>query len=365
MVRRLLTGRKHGAVSGVLTRFGNLRITPGLGGLALTLLAATTEAQAAKTDVVTLVNGDKVTGEVKQLSQGLLQYKTDSMSTVSIEWVDVVRLASALTFQVEVKNGDFYYGSLLDVDEERVLRVGIGEFQIDLPLTEVINISRIKHGFWQTLDGSLSLGFQATKATEVVQLSLMGNVEQLTRKNRNYVNLRLAISSTAKQPTTKNNNLGFSRDWLLGHRYAVGGSIQFQQNDELGIDFRTLLGVNGTRAMIQAMRQRLYLSAGVTYNRENVSDGGIKTSGEAMLNFDWSIFKYKSPKTDFYFKWFVYPSLTTRGRVRSQIDTNVRQELVKDFFLNFTGVYSYDSDPPNEEAGTEDYAITAGLGWSF
>ena len=39
--------------------------------------------------------------EIKELAQGLLRYKTDSMSTVSVEWVDVLRLVSKLTFQVE------------------------------------------------------------------------------------------------------------------------------------------------------------------------------------------------------------------------------------------------------------------------
>jgi hypothetical protein len=84
-----------------------------------------------------------------------------------------------------------------------------------------------------------------------------------------------------------------------------------------------------------------------------------------MLNIDWSIYKYKTPKTNFYFRWWVYPSVTERGRIRSQVDTSLRQELVKDFFLDFTGMYSYDSDPPNQEASTDDYTITAGLGWTF
>ena len=41
---------------------------------------------AQKTDVVTLLNGDKITGEVKYLRVGILTYKTDNMETVSIQW---------------------------------------------------------------------------------------------------------------------------------------------------------------------------------------------------------------------------------------------------------------------------------------
>jgi len=365
VVRRLWKSRNRGTFCGIPRGFNSLRTTIGVYGFALVLMMATSQARAARTDVVTLVNGDRVTGEVKELTQGLLRYKTDSMSTVTVEWVDVVRVVSRLTFQVETKSGDYHYGAFLEPDEDRVLRVAIGEFQVDLKMVDVVGVARIKHGFWRTLDGSLSLGFQATKATEVVQMSFMGNAERRTRKTRSNVDLRIAISSTSEQPTTKNNSLGFSNDWFLGHRNAAGGSLQFQQNDELGIDFRTLVGANASRSIVQALRQRLIASAGLSLNRENVAGGDENSSVELMFSVDWSIYKYKSPKTTFYFKWFVYPSVTERGRYRSQLDTSLRQELVKDFFLDFTGIYSYDSDPPNEDASSDDYSITAGLGWTF
>jgi hypothetical protein len=47
------------------------------------LLCLAPLAQAAKTDVVTLINGDDVTGEVKSLEFSELRYSTDSMGTVS------------------------------------------------------------------------------------------------------------------------------------------------------------------------------------------------------------------------------------------------------------------------------------------
>lgn len=361
VVRRLWRDESRGGPRG----FNGLRPVVGLGLLVVAFVTASGQVRAERTDVVSLVNGDRVTGEIKELAQGLLRYKTDSMSTVSVEWVDVRRLVSKLTFQVETDDGDYYYGAFLEPDEERILRVGIGEFQIDLKMTDVVAITRIKHGFWRTLDGSLSVGFQATKATEVIQMSFLGDAERRTRKFMSKVNLRMSVSSAAEQETSKNNSLGFAQDWFLGHQYAAGGSLQFQQNDELGIDFRTLIGANGTRVIVQSLRQRLTASVGLSLNRENVTDQEDTSSVEAMLSVDWSIYKYKSPKTTFYFRWFVYPSLTESGRVRSQVDANLRQELVKDFFLDFTGFYSFDSQPPNEDAASDDYMISMGLGWTF
>ena len=59
------------------------RLIPRL--LFLLLLMPVCQAVAApKTDVVVLKNGDKITGEVKTLERGRLEFSTDSMGTVYI-----------------------------------------------------------------------------------------------------------------------------------------------------------------------------------------------------------------------------------------------------------------------------------------
>src|SRR3954451_22183310 len=65
---------------------------PGLGG-----------AQG-RTDIVTLANGDRITGEVRRLERGRLQFKTDDAGTLYLEWD---KLTSVLTTSlVEIAPGD-------------------------------------------------------------------------------------------------------------------------------------------------------------------------------------------------------------------------------------------------------------------
>jgi len=68
----------------------------------LTLFCLTPIANAAKTDVIVLVNGDSITGEVKSLEFGALKYSTDSMGAVSVEWEEVVSIRSHQSLQIEV-----------------------------------------------------------------------------------------------------------------------------------------------------------------------------------------------------------------------------------------------------------------------
>ena len=74
--------------------------------LIATFIAFTLPAAAAdKTDVVLIVNGDRLTGEVKSLERGRLRFKTAATDTISIEWDDVASLRSNQNIQVETEDG--------------------------------------------------------------------------------------------------------------------------------------------------------------------------------------------------------------------------------------------------------------------
>ena len=69
------------------------------------LLACLDQAIAAKSDVVTLINGNAVTGEIESLEFGVLKYSTDSMGTLTIDWEDIVSVTSDRHMQVELTDG--------------------------------------------------------------------------------------------------------------------------------------------------------------------------------------------------------------------------------------------------------------------
>ena len=85
-------------------------------GAALALIfvavGASTAYAAAKTDIVELANGDRMTCEIKKLDRGKLTVKTDGLGTVSIEWDDIQHITSAQRFNVELASGERTVGSL-------------------------------------------------------------------------------------------------------------------------------------------------------------------------------------------------------------------------------------------------------------
>mgnify|MGYP006959942083 CR=1 FL=1 len=70
------------------------------------LLTVSFSARAERTDVVFLHNGDRITGEVKSLSRGKLEFKTDHMGTVFIEWDDIRKIISQ-PISKDASNSDY------------------------------------------------------------------------------------------------------------------------------------------------------------------------------------------------------------------------------------------------------------------
>ena len=77
-----------------------------------------------KTDIIWLANGDRFTGEIKQLLHGKLQLKTDSAGTLSIEWDDIARIESNFQFQFERTDGTRITGRIGESTDEPALAEG-------------------------------------------------------------------------------------------------------------------------------------------------------------------------------------------------------------------------------------------------
>ncbi len=70
-------------------------------------------AAAPKTDVVTLVNGDRITGEIKGLEHNQLRFSTDHLGTIYVEWDKIEQLVSDQYLLLERSDGTRYYGQLV------------------------------------------------------------------------------------------------------------------------------------------------------------------------------------------------------------------------------------------------------------
>ena len=332
--------------------------------LILSLAPAVVPARS-KLDVVTVENGDSITGEVKSMERGRLRLITSAADSIYIDWTMVTRVVSPFHFQVELESGRRHYGTLGEPPGEDVLLVLGFEAAVQVPLDHVIKITPIEDGFWKRLDGSLSVGYQFTKASDVTTFNILGDVNYRVRKFKVGINF-ISILTEQESGTTDRENLTLAYTRFYKKRLFTNWATTGEKNAELGYDLRLLVSGSLGRHFIQTNHQILDGSAGLSANREFPVDGSpAQDNLEGILALSYNLFRFTSPKVDLKTSIKFYPSITESGRLRSEFDIKFRWELFKDFFWEVDYFNSQDSQPTSGAIATSDYAIITSLGWSF
>jgi len=228
-------------------------------GLVLLAVFYSFPGHAAKTDVVTLINGNAITGEIKVLDFGALRYSTDSMGTVSIDWEDIVGITSDQNLQIELTNGTKYFGKLRTSDDEFSIRVRTASAEVDLRTQQVVRITPIdeQEKFWRNLDGSFSLGLQTQKSSEVTTSNF--NLDVYRRARTYLVGLKMnsAITDQPSEETKAQQSVEVNYQRFRGNRWFTDWFTRWEKNDEQGISGRNSAGGAFGRYVLQTNRNLL------------------------------------------------------------------------------------------------------------
>jgi len=319
-----------------------------------------------KSDVIRLENGDRITGEIKQLEQGKLRVSTDTMGTVQVDWDDIASLTSDYRFEFEISDGTRFYGALEVGADPALLIVSTHDEPLLLAITQVVRITQIEDSFWDRLTGTLSVGYNFTKASGVSQFSLSTSATYRTQHRSVVVNASSTVTSDQADETTQREDLNTRVTHFWRNRWFNTWLAGAERNDELGLDLRLSVGGGVGRHINQTSISDLSLLGGLILTRESLSgDQASQESVEGLLGLGYNRYIFSDPNVNISTQLQVYPSFTDWGRVRAQLDARVRYELINNLFLDLTLYDSYDSTPSLGAESTNDYGIVTSLGWSY
>ena len=321
---------------------------------------------AQKTDIVTLYNGDKITGEIKELDHAKLKYSTDDISTIYIEWIKIARLSSKDYFEIELENGLKFYGNLPEPARDGVLVIALTETTADtIDMARVVKITPIKSTFWTRLDGNVDIGFSYASANKVFQLSTTARVTYRGQKWSSQLDYSSYWQDTDSTAGTRRNSASLNAARLLKKKWRALVYIAGESNEELNLDLRATLGVGGVFQPVQTNSSLLGFGAGPLVTRELfLDDTEPKVSLEFSFGGEFEAFRFDDPELDFIVNLQVIPSITTLGRVRINLDSSLKYELINDFYIGFSVFNAYDSQA-GDEGAQNDFNTTISLGYKF
>ncbi|WOJ94341.1 DUF481 domain-containing protein [Congregibacter variabilis] len=334
--------------------------------LSVSICLSNPAAAQRKTDTITLYNGDRITGEIKSLLGGRLSFNTDAMGTLDIEWKEIASIDSNYNYELRLDNGQRFYGSVKpgSIAGTVALEDVFGEKSFGWQ--EVVEIRPVEETFIDRIDIYVAANYAFTKASGVAQTELRADVSYEDEKTLNAFTSRVTVSDTDEEATSSSRINVSRKAWVdraANYRLVFGG---YESNDELGLDYRLSLGAGMGRYFVETPRSELIGSMSLQGLEERSIGGDTQESIEGVLTLGYSRWRFDSPELKLKFDASVYPSLTESGRVRADSTATLRWEMISDLFWDFSAWGSYDNSTVEvDAAGSFDWGVTTGVGWSF
>lgn len=337
------------------------RQVPGILLAALLSLAAN-----AQTDVLVTTNGDRLTGEIKSLDRGMLRFDTDATDTIEVQWAYVAQLTSAQDFLVTLDDGRQIFGGLTDPEIMGNLKLSTERGDLELPALSVVRMNPIEGRLIDRIDMSVDLGYNLSKASNVVQTNLGYDFNYRSEERFLSLDVDATRSSTSNEPVSQRGNASFSyrrfRSDRLWDPVGIGG---LERNDELGLDRRVSVGGGMARWLNDTNTNRISFTGGLVANSEDQTDAPeTEESIEAAVGITLDWFRYDDPELDVAMNFSVFERLSDSSRTRGNFDVDLRWELISDFFWGLKIYYTFNTEPVGD-ASRKDYGVVTTVGWSF
>lgn len=321
-------------------------------------------------DVVILKNGDRLTGEIKGLQRGELRFKASYMAeAVRLDWRRVERLESKDRYQILLTSGQIYTDCLkLSPSNARVSEnfiIGQDRNGVTVKQLDVVRIMPVEAKFFSQLEGSIDLGFSFNSGNDQYDTTFAAAAGYRSGNNSMTARVDSVFSGQSEGSRTARNEFLFDYRRQVSPKWYVGGLFDLLRSDQQSLDLRTTVAGFLGRNLKQTDRTRLSVFAGLAGTRENYSTvfGRPRTTNaDALVGIDFANFRFTT--TDIGSRFTVYPSLTTPGRMRMQVTSDMRIKIAKDFYWGFHVYENFDSKPP-VRADKNDLGISTSLGWKF
>ena len=332
----------------------------------LFLAAGIVEAQ--KTDTLTLLNGDRIVGEIKSVYRGKLSYSTDDAGTLSVEWIKVAGLTSVRYYEVTDRLGVRRFGPLVRAGRIGFLAIG-GATPDTLRIVDVVHIVELGSKISQKMSGMLDVGYTYTKANNATTLSARTEIDYRGPKFGSDFAFDSYFQKQSDTDPVSRQSIVLGASYFLPHRWSIEGDLTAERNDELDLDLRLVAGGGVGRTLVESNRNSVEAAGGLVVTRErfSVDSADLVTHHnlEASLGFRSETFRFDKPKLKVITSLMLFPSLSDMGRVRGGASFEFSRESTRDVKFGVRFVDTFDSRPPAEGAQKNDFTFTLTLGWSY
>ncbi len=318
----------------------------------------------AQNDSISLNDNSVLKGEIKQISKGVLIIETVySDKDFRIEFNKLTSIFIERKCLVLLTNGRRRFGNV-HTDNKGMVVITLEDGATErFNLNEIIGLDEVDDNFWKRFEGSIDLGLNLSKSNSYTQFTIGGDINYVDNLWRVEGAMNVLDSDQDDAEKTKRITADLEFYRILPKDWYLIGNVIFLSNTEQAITGRISPSLGVGKFLVSTNKLYLGLSAGFTYNIENYVDKSLnKTSSEAFVSAAFNMFDIEDFDLESGLKF--YPSLSEKGRVRTDFDLNLKYDMPLDFYLKLGFTLNFDNQPAI--VGNDiDYIFTSGFGWEF
>jgi putative salt-induced outer membrane protein YdiY len=311
---------------------------------------------------VKLRDGSVVIGTILRLQDSEdLVVDTEYMDEVVIEWDAIESIRDTQVIEVELFTGQRLFGEIA-LDDNGLSVIG-EETTVTLPRDHVFTISEVNESFWEGFAIYTDVGMNLVRGNnEVTQLSFGAGIGYDGRDFESSLDGTTIINQQTGADELRRATLTGNYTYRLPRNWQASGLLQFESDDQQGLDLRTLFGGAIGNRVYNQRRMRIDLLAGLVVNSEEFEGQPRTETLEGLLG---AAYRLRSARgIDIDASLYVLPSLEQSDRLRMQFDGSISVDLFADLDFKLTVYDRYDSQPPPGN-DSNDSGLTLGLSWSY
>ena len=338
--------------------------------LAPLLACLCSPALAGRKDVVIMNNGDRFTGEVKRLQNGLLYVETDYVSgSIALDWSQVQSVKSTATYQITLDHGQRMEGKIEKVSSEKPeaedFLVRATTEEVHVSSTAVVSIESTKSTFLRKLQGSIDFGYSFTSGNSQSTLNLDTSAAYKTPGWEVTTSFDSTFSGQSGSSKTNREDSQTVFSKFLSRNSSVQALSGFLHSSQQDLTLRATLGGGYSRYFKRTTNSNFSWLGGVVYVKESFNTAGDQVSDqnlEAVVGLRYNLTRFNFGAFDS--QVLTFPGLTDAGRLRLTTNNSLTIKLRNNFHLAFTLWDNFDSQPP-PTARKNELGVSTGIGWSF
>jgi putative salt-induced outer membrane protein YdiY len=348
-----------------------------------TLLAVLAFAVPAQADVVTLKNGDRITGVLVSVRGRTVNLQNGALGPVTIPVgqvasVVVDEMVTVVTREGRPRRGWLSLGAsgdweLTDNDDGVTRTIGPSAIDVILPVARYQSIVEHVANPWQDWTGTANLGYSVQRGnqeTNTLSSSVDARRERpsaliFARHWRTNVHMTMLLSNAVEDDTSIGSNTfsaSVRQDRLFAPGNFVFGIVQVDHVGTEGLVLRQSYGGGSGYDVTVANRGAVSIFAGLTFVREEFSSGEAQQTAQLLVGE--KIRFQATPRIRIDHTANAYPNVSVLGRYHLDTRAALDIKLTNRFSLN-TGLTDLYLSNPAPGSRRNNFVLTTGIGVTF